>query len=59
MHATQQQHLISQHYTVLTTIVIMSGYGEPDWVNAQQNTDTVADANVGEGVTAAQAPTYR
>jgi hypothetical protein len=37
----------------------MSGYGEPDWVNAQQNTDTVADANVGEGVTAAQAPTSR
>jgi hypothetical protein len=36
----------------------MSGYGEPEWVNPSQsnnNSTTVADANVGEGVTA-QAP---
>jgi hypothetical protein len=55
----QHSNNTSSLNTILTTIVIMSGYGEPDWVNAQQNTDTVADANVGEGVTAAQAPTSR
>ncbi|KAG7368207.1 COPI associated protein [Nitzschia inconspicua] len=34
----------------------MSGYGEPDWVNSQQNSATVDEANISEGVTAAQAP---
>jgi hypothetical protein len=34
----------------------MSGYGEPDWVNPQQNSTTISEANVGESVTAAQAP---
>lgn len=33
----------------------MSGYDEPEWVNAQQNTATVAEADVGENITATQA----
>jgi hypothetical protein len=33
----------------------MSGYGEPEWVNPQQNSTTVAEADIGNNVIASQA----
>jgi hypothetical protein len=61
----QQQELLDYSYYVSSllffhrhiTTITMSGYGEPEWINPGQNNDIVAEADIGEGVTAAQADT--